>query len=112
MQQAPYRVNLGGEGEVAGVLNQQGRWAANPGWASSATGQTLEQLASAGHDFLLCDNLTIPLPDGCADEVLTNSVPIDVTTWLGPGIPSAEIRRILKRGAVWIRDGALHYTKP
>jgi hypothetical protein len=23
---SPYRINLGGEGEVRGVLNQQGRW--------------------------------------------------------------------------------------
>jgi hypothetical protein len=112
MQQAPYRVNLGGEGEVAGVLNQQGPWVASPGWASSATGQTLELLAGSGHEFLLCDNLTIPLPDDCADEVLTNSVPIDVATWLGPGVQSSEIRRILKPGGVWTRDGKLHYTKP
>jgi hypothetical protein len=108
----PYRVNLGGEGEVQEALNQQGPWALQPGWSSSRTGQPLEQLVAAGHEFLLCDNLTVPLPDGCADEVLTNSVPVDVTTWLGPGVQSGEIRRILKPGGVWLRDGTAHYTKP
>jgi hypothetical protein len=108
----PYCVNLGGEGEAAGALNQQGPWALRAGWASSRTGQTVEQLAAAGHEFLICDNQTIPLPDDCADEVLTNSVPVDTFTWLGPGVQSSEIRRILKSGGVWTRDGLLHYTKP
>jgi hypothetical protein len=108
----PYRVNLGGEGEAAGALNQQGPWVLQSGWASSRTGQTLDQLAAAGHEFLICDNLTIPLPDDCADEVLTNSVPVDTTTWLGPGVQSGEIRRILKSGGVWILNGHTHYTKP
>ena len=108
----PYRVNLGGEGEVPGVLNQQGPWVLKPGWASSLTGQSLAQLVAAGHEFLICDNRTVPLPDGCADEVLTNSVPIDVVTWLGPGVQSSEVRRILKSGGVWVRDGSPYYTKP
>jgi hypothetical protein len=105
-------VNLGGEGEVAGALNQQGPWALQSGWASSRTGQPLDQLAAAGHEFLICDNLTIPLPDDCADEVLTNSVPVDTTTWLGPGVQSSEIRRILKPGCLWYLNGQPHYTKP
>src|SRR5437764_15337572 len=108
----PYRVNLGGEGEVAGVLNQQGVWALQPGWASSQTGQGRAQLAATGHEFLICDNRTIPLPDDCADEIITNSVPVDTTTWLGPGVSSSEIRRILTSGGVWNRNGHLHYTKP
>src|SRR5436309_2267242 len=113
MQPAPlYRVNLGGEGEVPGALNQQGPWAVQPGWASSTTGQTLDQLLAAGQEFLICDNLTVPLPDAGADEVFTNSVPVDASTWLGPGVQSSEIRRILKSGGVWIRDGGVHYSKP
>jgi hypothetical protein len=108
----PYRVNLGGEGEAAGALNQQGPWALQSGWASSRTGQTLDQLAAAWHEFLICDNLTVPLPDDCADEVLTDSVPVDTITWLGPGVQSSEIRRILKSGGVWILNGHPHYNKP
>src|SRR6476660_3044352 len=107
-----YRVNLGGEAELAGVLNQQGPWAAQPGWAASATSQTLAQLVAAGHEFLICDNLAVPLPDGCADEVLTNSLPIDVPSLHGPGVQSSEIRRLLKTGGVWTRDGLHHFVKP
>ena len=109
---SPYRVNLGGEGEEPGALNQQGPWALNANWTSSRTGRTLAQLVGDGHEFLICDNPTIPLPDGCAEEVVTNSVPIDLNTWLGPGVQSNEIRRILKAGGIWTRDGLLHYTKP
>lgn len=107
-----YRVNLGGEGEAAGALNQQGPWVLHPGWSSSRGGMTLVQLAAAGHEFLICDNLTIPLPDSCADDVLTNWVPVDTITWLGPGVQSSEIRRILKSGGMWFLNGNLHYTKP
>jgi hypothetical protein len=109
---SPYRVNLGGEGEVPGALNQQGPWVIQAGWSSSAGGHTLGQLLAMGHEFLICDNLTIPLPDGCADEVVTSSVPVDVSTWMGPGVQSSEIRRILKVGGIWTRDGIRHYTKP
>lgn len=109
---SPYRVNLGGEAEVPGVLNQQGPWAVQPSWAASRTGESFPQLVAAGHEFVLCDNLTIPLPDGCADEAVTNAVPVDVNTWLGPGVQSSEIQRILKSGGVWIRDGIIHYRKP
>jgi hypothetical protein len=112
MPPTPFRVNLGGEGEVPGALNQQGAWVAHPAWASSARGETLQQLVLAGHAFLICDNATVALPGDCADEVLTNSVPVDVTTWLGPGVQSSEIQRILKLGGVWVRNGQLHYTKP
>jgi hypothetical protein len=75
-------------------------------------GHTLAQLVALGNAFLICDNLTISLPNDCADEVLTNSVPIDVTTWLGPGVQLSEIRRMLKSGGTWIRDGFTHWTKP
>jgi hypothetical protein len=46
------------------------------------------------------------------DEVITNFVPVDVSTWLGPGVQSGEIMRILKAGGVWVRDGQVYYTKP
>jgi hypothetical protein len=44
--------------------------------------------------------------------VITNSAPIDVTTWLGPGVQSSEIRRLLKPLGVWILNGHMHYQKP
>jgi hypothetical protein len=107
-----YRVNLGGEGEVTGALNQQGPWVLGPTWRSSRAGLTLGQLIAAGHEFLICDNLSVPLPDSCVDELFTNGVPVDKITSLGPGVQSSEIRRILKSGGVWIRNGHKHYTKP
>src|SRR5262249_50747072 len=98
-------------GEIPGVLNQQPPNAAQPGWFSVA-GKTLTELIAAGHTFLICPNDAIAIPDGCVDVVHTNSVPVDVVTWRGPGVQSSEIRRILKPAGVWIRDGVLYYTNP
>lgn len=100
-------VNLGGEGEVAGALNQQGPWALNPNWRSSRDGKPLAQLVAEGHAFLICPNDAVALSDGIVDEVHTLSVPIDRTTWLGLGVQSAEIRRILKSGGNWYDNGSL-----
>lgn len=110
----PFRINLGGEGEIAGVLNQQGRWSVLlSGWRSSQTGETLVDLVRAGHDFLIADNIRLPLPDDIADQVITNNIPpVDSVTWLGPAVQSSEIRRILKSGGKWIHNGVLRYTKP
>jgi hypothetical protein len=46
------------------------------------------------------------------DLAITNGVPIDLTTHLGPGVQSSEIRRILRPGGTWVLDGLPHYTKP
>jgi hypothetical protein len=109
----PFRVNLGGEGEVPGVLNQQGRWVVlHAGWRSSQMGQTFADLVRAGHEFLICDNTQLPLPDGCCDEVITNSVPIDWTTPFAPGVQTSEVQRILKPGGVWVHDGTIRWAKP
>lgn len=110
---SPIRVNLGGEGEEPGVLNQQGRWVVLVAtWRSSRTGQTFSDLVSAGLDFLICDNTALSFPDDTVDEVITNGVPIDRQSLYGPGVQSGEVRRILKSGGVWIHDGALVWTKP
>ncbi|XCN71144.1 MAG: RHS repeat-associated core domain-containing protein [Candidatus Electrothrix aestuarii] len=100
------RVNLGGEGEIPGVINQQGSWAANPSWKSSRGGKTVQQLQDEGHQFVISDNSQLPFKNGSVDEVITNSVPIDTPdTWLGPSIKSIEIRRILKDNGQWINNG-------
>src|SRR5258707_1839073 len=99
----PFRINLGVEGEVPGVLNQQGRWVVRRGWRSNAAGQTFSALIRAGADFLIADNVSLPLPDSSFDEVLTNNLPpVDSVTWLGPTVQTSEIRRILKSGGRWI----------
>jgi hypothetical protein len=105
-------INLGGEGEIPNVINQQGPWALDPNWRCSRDGRTLQELVNAGNVFLICPNIPLPFPDGSVDRIYTDSVPIDVTTWLGPGVQSSEIRRILKPGGEWIRDGTPHYKKP
>ena len=105
-------VNLGGEGEVAGVINQQGSWVLVPNWRSSREGKTFEQLVADGHIFLICPNDALPFPDGTVDLVYTDSVPVDIVALLGPGVQSSEIRRILKPGGQWIRDGILEWVKP
>jgi hypothetical protein len=106
-------INLGGEGEIPDVINQQGPWVLDPSWRSSRDGKTLQELVKDGHAFLIAPNNPLPLPDDSVDRVYTNSVPIDSTTWLGPGVQSSEIKRILKSGGDWVRDdGATTWTKP
>lgn len=107
----PLRVNLGGEGEVPGVINQQGPWALDPAWGSSRDGKTLQELQAAGHQFVIADNKHLPFASGSVDEVITNSVPIDVDTWLGPSVQSSEILRILKPGGKWTHDGLTRFTQ-
>jgi hypothetical protein len=108
-----FRVNLGGEGEIPDVLNQQPAWAVEATWRTSQLpARDLRDCVRGGLRVLLCPNDDIPLPDECADEILTNSVPIDIATWLGAGISSTEIRRILKRGGIWRHNGQLQLRKP
>jgi hypothetical protein len=109
----PLRINLGGEGEVPGVLNQQGPWAVRRGWRSSRSGQSLQALARAGHPFLIADNVNLPLPDAAYDEVITNNTPPeDWRTNLGPTVQTSEIQRILKTGGRWIHNGLVKWVKP
>lgn len=106
------RVNLGGEGEVPGVLNQQGPWVLNSAWRSSREGKTLQELRAKGHRFVIAANTHLPFAADSVDEVITNWVPIDRVTHLGPGVQSTEVWRILKSGGQWIRNGRVSYTKP
>jgi hypothetical protein len=98
-------INLGGEGEVPGVINQQRPAALSLGWGACLTGETLEQLALKGHDFLICPNTALPINDDSVDIVITNSVPIDTVVLGQDGIQSSEIRRILVPGGLWVHDG-------
>lgn len=108
-----FELNLGGEGELPGVINQQGPWVLDPNWRSSQLGKTFRELVDEGHDFLICSNLALPFPDGAVDTVFTNGVPIDLNTPLGPGVQSSEIQRILKSGGRWVHDyGASVWNKP
>jgi len=105
-------INLGGEGEVLNVVNQQRPAALSNTWTSSVTGDSLEQLALKGNDFLICENTGLPINDDSVDLVITNSVPIDMVTLGQPGVQSSEIRRILASGGQWVHDGKVRFTKP
>lgn len=106
-------INLGGEGEIPGVINQQGPWVLNPVWRCSRDGHTFQELVNDGHVFIICSNLTLPFPDASVDVVYTNGVPVDRSSLLGPGVQSSEIKRILKSGGQWVADyGATTWTKP
>jgi hypothetical protein len=105
-------INLGGEGEVPTVINQQRPAALSATWGSCGAGLTLEQLALQGNDFLICPNVSLPINDDSVDRVITNSVPIDIVSLGQPGVQSSEIRRILVSGGQWVHDGILRYTKP
>jgi hypothetical protein len=108
-------INLGGEGEIPGVLNQQPPWALNPGWRSTTLGnpgKTIPELEAEGHQFVIAPNDQLSFADDSVDVVYTNGVPIDKATHLGPGVQSSEIRRILKQGGVWIHDGRAVFRKP
>jgi hypothetical protein len=105
-------INLGGEGEVWGVVNQQRPATLAATWASSVAGSTLEELAAQGNDFLICENIRLPIHDDSVDLVITNSVPIDRAFLGQPGVQSSEIRRILAPGGQWVHDGKVRFTKP
>jgi hypothetical protein len=100
-------VNLGGEGEVPGAINVQGPWILDSNWVSSATGQSLGDLQAAGNQFVIVDNTALPFADNSVDTVITNNVPIDTDTWLGPSAQSSEINRILAPGGTWINNGVV-----
>ena len=105
-------INLGGEGEVRGVVNQQRPAVLSASWGACMTGQTLEQLTQQGHDFLVCPNIQLPINDASVDTIITNSVPIDLIVLGQPGVQSSEIYRILASGGQWIHDGNVRYTRP
>ncbi len=95
------------------AFRSKGAWVLLPNWRSSGTGESLESLSSAGHNFLICSNLTLALPNDCVDEVITNNLPpCDTITFLGPTVQSSEIQRILKSGGVWTDNGLTSYVKP
>jgi len=106
------RVNLGGEGEVPGVINQQPPFALRPSWKSQK-GKTVAELRADGHLMIICDNTNLAFADGSVDEVFTNNIPVDTNhPFYGPGVQSSEIRRILTSGGIWTWDRKVHYVKP
>lgn len=100
-----YVLNLGGEGEVDGAVNQNLPTILAPGWKSTRDGLALQELRALGHQFIVSTNEALPFRDGSVHQIITNNVPIDRRTWMGHGISSVELRRVLAQGGIWIHDG-------
>jgi hypothetical protein len=108
-------VNLGGEGEVAGVINQNLKVILDDGFVvSRGTGESLADLQKAGHTFVVSQNEFLPFASNSVDEVITNGVPLAQKGegFLGPGIQPSEVQRILQSGGKWIDNGKTIYIKP
>jgi hypothetical protein len=105
------RLNLGGEGEEPNVINQQPEWVTSPShWLR--LGSHVAPLIASGEPFLFCRNSDLPFPDGTVNEVISNNVPVDMNTWLGPGVQTSEVQRVLRSGGEWLHNGVIVYTKP
>jgi hypothetical protein len=109
-------INLGGEGEIPGVINQQGPWVVtDPHWRTSRDGKTFPERVAEGIPFLICPNHDLPYPDESVRVVYTIGVPVDRASYYGPGVYSSEIVRILEHGGEWYYDDGQNvwvWTKP
>ena len=103
----PTSINLGGEGELPGVRNQQPEWVpTDPNWRSQRN-EPWAQFAARVPDVDYVPNYPLTYPDDSFDVVYTNSVPIDRPgVRRRPGLQSSEIERILKPGGRWVNTDA------
>ena len=104
----PTFVSLGGQGEVPGAINPQPPSSLEPEWGASRTdvaGKSLAELRAFGDSYAVSENTALPFPNASVDQVTTNSVPVDITTPMGPGVQSSEIWRIFKPGGDWLHNG-------
>jgi hypothetical protein len=65
----------------------------------------LAELKAAGNQLVIADNFALPFANNSVGTIITNSVLIDFNTFLGSGVQSTEIWRILSRSGSWFRDG-------
>ena len=109
----PPAINLAGEGEIPGVLNQNIKEILDPRWRRSADGLTLREVRNLPHrpQFVISANDRLPFRSNYFQTVYTNSAPINKSTIFGPGVVPSEVVRILRPGGQWIVDGSLHFTK-
>ena len=69
LKAAPLKLNVGGEGEIPGFINVQGRWVSDHAWpGSSRSGNSLQQPQDEGHKFLFADDMSkLPYNTGTVD---------------------------------------------
>lgn len=77
-----------------------------PHWRSARDGLPLAELKAQGHQFVVSSNVALPFRSSSIEQVITNNVPIDRPTWMGPGISSNEITRIVSPTGTWLHDGS------
>jgi len=89
-------INLGGEGEVFGAINVNDSTILAPNWRCARTGCPLKKIQRSGL-VVACHGDQLPFCNCCADKIITNNVPIDIITWMGPAYSTKEIKRIAKQ---------------
>jgi RHS repeat-associated protein len=101
----PLIINVGGEGEVPGVVNVNTPWILDPNFRSAGGSFTLTELQVQGAQFVIYQpGSPLPYGTGTVDQVITNGVPIDLDYLGQPGINSAEIWRVLKPNGIWLNN--------
>ena len=103
-------INLAGEGEVAGIANQNLRVILDPAWRTSAEGLTLSELRAlpSTRGIVISTNEALPFRSDFFRTVFANSAPVGGTTVLGPGIQLSEVARILRSGGRFIYNGRVY----
>ncbi|HEX5136850.1 MAG TPA: hypothetical protein VFY93_07760, partial [Planctomycetota bacterium] len=109
----PPAINLAGEGEIPGVVNQNIKIIMDPAWRTSRGGLTLSEVRALSYNpkFVVSANERLPFRSDYFQTVYTNSAPIDKTTIFGPGVVPSEVIRVLRPGGQWIVDGQVYFTK-
>ena len=92
------RINLGGEGEVSPVTANVQPSAI--GGSTEAAIENAERVAGvSGQPVVMAPGNDLPFPNGYADEVIANNVPMNSGSgYFGPSFTTAETQRILAPG--------------
>lgn len=90
-------INLGGEGEHPGAINVNLDCVLHPDWCASRDGTTMLPDVKQSGPVVVARSDCLPFAPGCADKILTNSVPVgNWSTSMGPAYHPDEIKRIKK----------------
>ncbi len=93
-------VNLGGEGEIPGAINVNGRHILTNDWARSRDGADLNTVRSSGL-VVIADPCALPFRNGSVD-IKSYNTPISEDgrqTHLGPTYNLTEIQRVATPGS-------------
>ncbi|HNQ16881.1 MAG TPA: hypothetical protein PKJ26_03520 [Candidatus Woesebacteria bacterium] len=114
-QKPVLRLNLGGEGEILGCIQVNLPYVLEAGdnFVASRNGDPIGiKGVLRGGPLVICDSDRLPFLPGVFDEIFANGVPIDRTTWLGPGYSGKEICRVCKHHSQKPCDACHHGIFP